>query len=236
MLITFSAVHAQDKFSPDRPGLGNGTYVLQPKATYLETGVEYFEGGPVDQFSFGQVMFRHGILPGAELRVQLNSFVVQTQPRPLGDKTGMPDPGIGLKVDLMNRTNSPFRLSGLGSITIPAGYSPFSNDNYHPSGTLLADYQLSTNWSLSANLGYTFGPVRRSDMVTLTITPGFSVPDSDVSGYFGYASFLTGNSKEHFVETGLTKMINSSLQIDVNGGYDLNSGNSFIGAGLAVKF
>lgn len=38
----FASLLGQDTFAPDRPGLGIGTYVLQPKITYLENGLEYF--------------------------------------------------------------------------------------------------------------------------------------------------------------------------------------------------
>lgn len=234
LTIPFASSQAQDTFAPDRPGLGNGTYVLHPKITYLETGLEYYEGGKIDQFSFGQVLFRHGLIEGMELRVQVNSFIIER--RPVDNESGVPDPGLGVKFDLVNRPASGFSLSGLTSVTIPAGYSTFSDDKWHPSGTLLADYQLSQYWSLGSNFGYTAGPGYTSDLVTVTLTPGFSVPNSDYGGYFGYAGFITESDNQHFLEAGLTKRVAQSLQLDINTGYDLNSGDSFVGVGLALQF
>lgn len=233
-LIPFASSQAQDTFAPDRPGLGNGTHVAQPRITYFETGLEYFEGGSIDQFSFGQVLFRHGLTQGVELRAQLNSFVVQT--RPLDNETGVPDPAVGLKFNLADKPGSPFKLSGLGSVSIPAGYSTFTDDQFHPSFTLLADFQLSELWAVTSNLGYRFGPSGTADRLTLTVTPGFSVPDSRYGGYFGYAGFLWEVENEHFIEAGLTKKVGQNLQLDLNGGIDLNSGNLFAGFGLAAQF
>lgn len=235
VITPIASVHAQDVFSPDRPGLGNGTYVLSPKTTYLETGLEYYGSGSIDQFSFGQVLFRHGLTQGLEFRVLLNSFVIET--RPFGsNQTGVADPGLELKFNLYDDPNSSFTLSGLGSVSIPAGYSPYTDNKWHPGATLLANYQLSENWSVTSNLGYTFGPGNTEDIVTITVTPGFSIPNSDISGYFGYAGFLADTASQHFFEAGVTKLLGQSVQIDINSGVDANSGDAFIGAGLALRF
>src|SRR5699024_6931053 len=128
-----------------------GSYVVQPRASYLEVGAEYYEGGAIDQFSFGQVMLRYGLTQNVELRLSFNSFVVET--RPAENESGITDPGLGLKFNLHNDPDSRLSLSGLASVSIPAGYSPFSNDHWEPSLTLLADYQLSEYWAVNSNIG-----------------------------------------------------------------------------------
>ncbi|MDR8394328.1 transporter [Aliifodinibius sp. S!AR15-10] len=234
-MLPFTTTRAQPNFVPDRPGLGDGSYILQPKITYLESGFEYFEGGAVDQFSLGQVLFRHGLVPGVEMRVQVNSFIIET--RPLDNETGVPDPGLGLKFDLLDQQDSCFQLSGMGSVSVPAGYSPFTDDRWHPSAKLIADYDLTEGccWTFNSNLGYTLGPGETS-ITTITFTPGFAIPETNYGGYFGYAGFLKEQNSEHFVEAGLTRMVDHALQLDINTGYDLNNGNSFVGLGLAVRF
>lgn len=234
-VIPFINLHAQDSFSPDRPGLGNGSYVLPTGTTYLESGLEYYDGGAVDQFSFGQVMFRRGLMQGVEFRVLLNSFVVET--RPIGsNQTGAADPAFGVKFNLYNNTDSYFTLSGLGSVSIPAGYSPYTDNKWHPSATLLGSYQLSEYWSVTSNVGYTFGPGDTPGVVTITVTPGFSIPNSNFSGYFGYAGFISDTADQHFIEAGLTDLITPSIQVDINAGADANSGDAFIGTGFAIRF
>lgn len=92
LMISWINVDAQPTIAPDRPGLGNGTHVVNPGITYLETGVEYYEGGAVNQFSFGQVLFRRGLTEGIEFRLLLNSFVLER--RPFNNETGAGDPGF----------------------------------------------------------------------------------------------------------------------------------------------
>lgn len=234
LILPVTSLHAQETLSPDRPGLGNGSYVLNPKITYLESGFEYLDTGSLDQFSMGQVLFRHGLTDGLELRVLLNSLIIQTSP--VDNQSGFPDPGVGLKVNIIDWPVSSFRLSGLGSVSIPAGSSSFTNHEWVSSFSLLADIGVSEYWGLSGNLGYTFGRGLPDDIWMFTLTPAYLIPDSNLGIYFGYAGFYSEPDHQYFLEAGITKFIQADLQLDVNGGVDAGSGNMFIGAGLVIKF
>lgn len=143
---------------------------------------------------------------------------------------------MGLKFDLYSDPNSSFTLSGLGSVSIPAGYSPYTDNKWHSSATLLGSYQLSENWSVTSNFGYTFEPDKTPGIVTITVTPGFSIPNSNSSGFFGYAGFISDSAADQqFIEAGLTNLIISTIQVDINTGVDTNSGYAFIGAGFAIR-
>lgn len=234
LFFPFVTTQAQSTFAPDRPGLGDGTYVVQPRTSYLEAGAEYYEGGAIDQFSFGQVLFRHGLARNVELRLSFNSFVLET--RPQDNQTGAVDPGLGLKFDLYSDPESPLSLSGLASVSIPAGYSPFTNNRWEPSATFLADYQLSEYWSLNSNIGYSLDPGDEPDLFIITLTPGFAIAQSSYGGYFGYAGFLSAANSQHFIEGGITRLIAEDVQLDINAGIDANNGDAFAGAGLAIRF
>jgi len=47
---------------------------------YLELGAEYYDAGAINQFSFGQIMLRYWLVQNVELRVLLNSYIVQNDP------------------------------------------------------------------------------------------------------------------------------------------------------------
>ena len=225
---------AQDNISPDRPGIGNGSYIVDPRVTYLETGVEYFTVDDLDQYSLGQVVFRHGLLSGVELRMLLNSFVVQSFPT--NDLTGVPDPGVGLKFKLYDKPGTNLRLSGLTSLSIPVGSTDLTTDEWIPSAALLADYSLTDYATLSANLDYTFEAGPFPEVWKVTITPGYALPgDANIGIYGGYAGFYSEGVNEHYIETGLTKHMMSFLQLDLNAGLDVESLGVFIGGGLALK-
>lgn len=225
---------AQDIISPDRPGLGDGSYILNPKVTYVESGVEYFNVNNLDQFSFGQILFRHGLVQGVELRMLLNSFVVQSFPSTT--LTGVPDPGVGIKVNLYDKPYSNIRLSALGNLSIPVGSTDFTSDEWIPTTALLADYNVTEYATFSANLGYTFEVGPFPEVWKLTLTPGYALPgEANLGIYAGYAGFYSEGVNEHFIETGITKHIDSFLQLDLNTGLDVESLGVFFGGGLALK-
>lgn len=227
-------VKAQDTISPDRPGIGDGSYIIEPRVTYLEAGVEYFGVDNLDQYSLGQLVFRHGLLQGVELRMLLNSFVVQSFPA--ADFTGVPDPGVGLKFKLLDNPGSNLRLSGLTTLSIPVGSTDFTTDEWIPSAALLADYSLTDYAGISANLGYTFEAGPFPDVWKVTLTPGYALPgDSNIGIYGGYAGFYSEGVNEHYIEGGITKHVQSFLQLDLNAGVDVENQGIFIGGGLALK-
>lgn len=233
MLIPHVTLRAQDNLSTDRPGIGNGSYVLETKITYLESGVEYFDTGSLTEVSLGQILFRHGLTDGVELRVLLNSLVIQSSD--LVDETGFTDPAVGLKARVWEGER--LRLSGLGEISAPVGASELTADEWVPSFALLADYSLTEYWTLSWNAGYTVGTGGLDDVWLLTVTPGYSVPgNSGVGFYAGYAGFYSGSGDEHFIEGGITKRLQPFLQIDLNGGVDADSGAGFVSSGVVLRF
>lgn len=232
--IPVVAIQAQSTFAPDRPGLGDGSHVAQKGALYIELGARYYEGGVVDQFNLGQIMLRYGVMPNVELRLSLNSFVIETSSA--ANKSGLSDPSLGVKFYLYHNAESSLTLSGLASVTIPTGYTSFTGNSWIPSAALIADYQLSGHWSINANLGYTLNPGAGPDQLMFTFTPGFTIGDSNYGAYFGYAAFLTSAEDQHFIEAGITRVIGKDLQLDINGGIDVSSGDVFVGAGIALRF
>jgi len=234
LMIPWVSPQAQPTIAPDRPGLGNGTHVVYPSITYLETGVEYYEGGAVDQFSFGQVLFRHGLSKGMEFRLLLNSFILET--RPVNNETGAADPGVGLKFNIYDNPLSRIKLSGLGSVSIPAGYSPFTDNKWHPSASLLADYKITPYWIVTSNAGFTYGPDESRNIVMVSVTPTYSVPSTEWGGYAGYAGYFSGSYNQHFLEAGVTRIVLDRLQFDVNGGVETKAGDLFVGVGFAFLF
>lgn len=188
----------------------------------------------MDQFSLGQILFRHGLVQGVELRMLLNSFVVQSFPSTT--LTGVPDPGVGVKAYLYDKPFSKIRIAALGDLSIPVGSTDFSSDEWIPRLALLADYSLTEYATLSGNLRYTFEAGPFPEVWKLTLTPGYALPGkANIGIYAGYAGFYSEGINEHFIETGITKHTASFLQLDINTGLDVESLGVFFGGGLALK-
>lgn len=233
VLITSVNVKAQN-ISPDRPGIGNGAHIVSPKITYFEGGMEYYNLEFGDQYSFGQVLLRTGLVDGVELRFQLNSFVVQN----IGSSylSGVPDPGVGAKFKIYDEIDSDLRLSGLGSVSIPIGSDRYSSDELVPSASVIGEYSIGDYTSLTANAGYSFGVGSVPDFWNVSVTPGYSLRDSNLGLYAGYAGIYFDSAKQHFIEAGFTSNLKSYLQVDLNTGYEWDGGELFVGAGLALQF
>lgn len=136
LCVTPQPVPAQTNMSPDRPGFGSGSYVLERRAVNVETGFQLASFEANDQYSVGQVLLRFG-LSWIELQAILNSYVL-----------------------------------------------PFA---------------------------------------------------SAIGVYAGYAGIFASSRDQHFMEGDMTHLVTPDLQLDLNGGIELDTGDYFLGFGLATR-
>ena len=80
----------------------------------------------------------------------------------------------------------------LASLSLPTGSRFLTSDEAVPAAALLVDRAVSERWSVSANLGYTAGPDAQPDVVSVTLTPGVSIPGPfNLGAFVGYAGFFS---------------------------------------------
>ncbi len=227
------AAGAQPAIASDRPGLGTGAFVLKTGTTHLEAGAELAIDGE-RQFSAGQIVVRWG-LPFGELQALVNSFVVSRSPDQAAE--GFEDLGFGLKIPLVAREDDSLRISVLASLSLPTGSRLLTSDEAVPAAALLVDRAVSERWSVSATLGYTAGSDAQPDVVSVTLTPGASIPGPfNLGAFVGYAGFFGAGPDRHVVEAGLMFGATSDLQLDANWGIDVDTGDYFVGIGFARRW
>lgn len=227
-------------FSPDRPGIGNGSYITPKNMLGVEAGIQYLTVDNFSQVDFGQLLFRYGIADKLELRASLNSFSYQEYDI-FGNEystSGFQDMAIGAKYNLLNSTDNKFNLSALAELSLPVGEVPFTSDEFRTGLGLLADYSITDNFALSSNLNYSFETETQPDGLLFTLTPGFKLPGNENIGiYAGYAGYFYGNEyNEYWYEGGLTFGLENGSQLDLNFGYMKDSELIFIGVGFAKGF
>ena len=227
------AVGAQPAIASDRPGLGTGAFVLEAGTIQIEAGAEL----AIDderRFSAGQIVVRMG-LPLVELQALVNSFVVS---RPPGQAAqGFEDLGLGTKIPLVAREDDSLQISMLASLSLPTGSVFLTTDEAVPAVALLVDSAVSERWSVSTTLGYTAGPDAEPDVLSVTLTPGVSVPGPlNLGAFVGYAGFFASGPDRHVVEAGLTFGATVDLQLDATGGIDIYTGSYFVGVGFARRW
>lgn len=236
LLIGLSAPAAAQQRPPapaiaaDRPGAGTGSHVLADGIFQAEGGLAYAESAGTDRYSFGQVLLRYG-LPVVEVRAGLNSFVVQ---RGGAEEEGFEDVTAGIKVPVVREFS--FRGALLAGATLPTGTRPFTADDPVFEGSALADWSPSGPASLSLNVGYASRFDGDGGTVSVSATPSLSVPGVEGLGlYAGYAGSFSDGADRDLAEAGLTYLVGSETQVDLNGGFELGSDDFFVGIGIARR-
>lgn len=226
---------AQDRppaptLSADRPGAGTGAYAVAPGVVQLEGGVEYAESAGSDRYTLGQGLLRFG-LPAVELRAGLNSYVVERNGR---DTEGFEDLSAGVKVPLTGGAG--FRAAALGEVSLPTGAEAYTADAATYSAAALADVALGGAVSVSLNAGFSARFDGGGETASVSVTPSWSPPGAEGVGlYAGYAGSYADGPDRNLAEAGLTVLVNPDTQLDLNGGYEVESQDYFLGLGLAYR-
>ena len=158
-LLTFVSAHsmAQDTedFSPDAPGATTGVDIMKPGKIDWETGIvlewDRRNGGHARTFTINTSLFRLGLTPQAEVRLQIDECITHT---PEGNFGGIANAAIGTKIKVYEGGKVFPKVSFMGTILIPGG----SNAHYLPKHVgiqvhLLFENELSSKFTLGYDLG-----------------------------------------------------------------------------------
>jgi len=225
----------QEVIAADRPGLGSGSAVVDPGILQLEAGAQWAQQGEEDLYSLGQVLLRIGLSERLEIQGFGNSLVIRRDVEDTGE--GFEDVALGAKLNLLTRGPGDATVSILGQVNLPTGSQEFGSDESVPAATLLTDLSLSETLGLGANLGLSGFASDVEEQLFVSLTPSLSFPDHPSLGlYGGYAGFFADSGDMHYAEAGITWLGSDNQQLDLNGGVNLESGDLFLGAGLATRW
>jgi hypothetical protein len=227
------ALLCQETIIADRPGIGSSSFVVGGGILQLEAGAE-FAHSDADLYNLGQLLVRFG-LPWFELGAQFNSFVIKRSAED-EDGEGFQDIGLRIKAALWSPEDVALTLSLMGTLNFPTGSTFLTGNEVIPTVTLLGDYAITDRWALSCNLAYTLGPGDLSDLISLALTPSLVIaPSFGLAAYAGYAGFYTSGVDLHFLEGGFALALTRDVQLDLNGGAEVDSGDYFVGLGIAAR-
>ncbi|HET8866373.1 MAG TPA: transporter [Gracilimonas sp.] len=237
-VLSGQTLKAQENYIADRPGIGNGSYVVEPGIFGLETGIQLSSGRSVNQFDIGQMLLRFGVSEKLEVRALINSYSTQRFDETGTVNSGFQDLGLATKFRLFESEGKETRVSAIGKVSLPLGASTFTKNEVIPTLFLVGDQSLTENVNLSSNIGYTFGVSSLSDNWLFTLTPGFTFPNQRNLGiYAGYAGIYNGNNiNQYYAEAGVALIINAGAQLDLSAGYEFEQESLFIGIGFAQGF
>jgi|AntRauTorckE6833_2_1112554.scaffolds.fasta_scaffold13606_2 hypothetical protein len=236
LLLGINVSQAQN-FSPDRPGIANGSFITPQNMLGYEAGIQFYHDFFITELHVGELLLRYGVSEKIELRATLGSFASTSKVGIGGNSeySGTKDMAFGTKINLVSGNETP-NLSALAEVSLPFGSPEYTNDEYVPTFALLLDQYLDKGIALTSNLGYTFGVGDLTDHWLFTLTPGFSITEN-TAGYAGYAGMYYGNDiNQHWVEGGITFGFSSGAQLDLNLGLETEGESFFIGAGFAMGY
>ena len=157
--LTFVSVHsmAQDteEYSPDVPGATTGVGIMPQGKIAWETGVglewDKRNGEHAHTFTINTSLFRLGLTPQAEVRLQIDECITHT---PEGNFGGIANAAIGTKIKVYEGGKILPKVAFMGTMLIPGG----SNAHYLPKhldfqAHLLFENELSSKFTLGYDLG-----------------------------------------------------------------------------------
>lgn len=223
-----------ETIASDRPGIGNGSWVLAPGVFQVEAGASRFDAGASTLYRLGELLLRYGV-GGLELRGGLNSFALR---RNGADADGLEDLSVGVKTRIGTSSDDVMTVSALVESSLPTGSDAFTADEALLTLALLADWDFEGGAGLSVNGGYTSAFETLADETwTVTVTPTYSFASVEGLGiYGGWAGTFPPGESVHVIEGGLAWLSGADTQLDLNGGWDPESGDFFVGLGIARRW
>ncbi len=213
----------------DRPSFSASALAVALGAVQLEVGYTLTRNDAVDAHTLGEVLIRIGILPGAELRLGLNSFAWTDDP--LGDASGLEDVSLGVKVELTEGGGKEFnllrpRVALSLSTSLPTGTGGFGEKGVQPGATLAMSWELSKRLGLGANANVAAASQDgdRFGQFSGAVALGVSLADrvGAYGEYFLFAPPGPGNDVTGFLNGGLTFLATNDFQFDVRAGFGVH--------------
>ncbi len=236
----------------DRPDQTESSAVVAPGFVQLEAGWTYtrHDGGPrrVGSHAVPQLLARIGVVNRIEARVGFAGWqaVRGEEATATVDDQGVGDLELGVKYHLHAGRGAMPSLALLAGASVPTGEEAFSSGRVDPSFRLSFAHELTPRLSLGYNVGTQW--VTETDQSGLrhtraeTIyTLAFGVSLIERLGVFAesFGSLALGDrgSDTHSLDGGLTLLLTNSVQLDVSGGFGLNTAPDdwFVGLGFAVR-
>jgi Putative MetA-pathway of phenol degradation len=235
----------EDSITADRPDFTEGTGLIPPGHVQVEGGTTLARVEDVDSTTFGELLVRFGIGERSEGRIVLGSY--SRIDDDFTDVSGFADPALELKIRFTEEAGElapgqPAVALILGT-SVPVGDEELTNDEWVPAAVLVFGWDLSPRFSMGANLGGSHAAGDDGDRFNqafASLTGGFSVTDrlGTYVEWYGFSEEEMDGPSTHYVNGGISFLINDDLIVDARIGTGLNDADPdwFAGVGGAIRF
>lgn len=250
-LLLAAAAVAQEGWSgidgaiaPDRPDFTEGTGLIPRGHVQIEGGTTLARVEDDDVTTFGELLVRIGVGERWEARIGVPSY--NRIDTPQDQISGFDDPSLGLKIRFTEPAGDLAPGQPAAALVIetslPEGDADLTEDEWVPTAILAMDWDLGERFGLGANVGYTYamGEEEQFHQLLASLSAGFSVSGrlGSYLEWYGFSEETVDGPTTHYVDGGVSYLINDDLIVDARVGTGLNDADPdwYVGVGAAVRF
>jgi hypothetical protein len=233
----------EDTIQADRPDFTEGTGLIPPGHVQVEGGTTLARVEDVDSTTFGELLVRFGIGERSEGRIGLGSYTRIDDE--LSDISGFEDPALELKIrfteDAGELAPGQPAVALIVGTSVPVGDEDLTDDEWVPAAVFAFDWDLG-RFGVGANVGgsYEAGDGDRFAQAFASLTGGFSVTDrlGTYVEWYGFSEEEMDGPSTHYVNGGISFLINDDLIVDARIGTGLNDADPdwYAGVGGAIRW
>jgi hypothetical protein len=235
----------EGSIEPDRPDFTEGTGLIPAGHVQVEGGTTLARVEDADSTTFGELLVRIGLGERSEIRLGLGSY--SRIDDGISNVSGLEDPALELKYRFTEEAGElapgqPAVALVLGT-SVPVGDKELTSDEWVPLALLAFDWELGSRFGVGANLGGSYaagGDGDRFNQAFASVSAGMSVTDrlGTYLEWYGFSEEEQGGPSTHYVNGGISFLINDDLSVDARIGTGLNDADPdwFAGVGGAIRW
>ena len=223
---------------PDRPGMATGTGVMPFKKVMWETG---FEAGLGNEYSIllPTTMFRFGIAPFAELRVEYDGLLLQQTDKSWSYEVAPLIIGTKLRVfDGSEQYKWIPKVALMANLAIPCTRTMAEIMHVAPSMYALFSNDVTSWFNIGYNVGVEWDGLQPKPYTFLALCLGFSITE-EVGAFVESYNYITDYGRNIAGECGLAAgfnfMVHERVQLDIYAAINAKdpAAESYVGLGVA---
>ena len=240
-VATVDAAVEDDPLISDRPDFTESATPVSPGRIQFEMGYTRLVAGDTKITTLGEMLVRFGVAENTEGRVWFGSYAWFKNE--FENHDGLSDLHLGVKHRFVENDGLVPETALLASVTLPTGAKGTSSEELQPVFVGAFSWDLSSAFSLGANLGWShlYNPRDRDRFSTWwgSLALGVSL-GSRLGAFVETFAFnredIDGNATS-YLDVGLTFLIHENLQLDGRVGQGFNGLDEdwFTGIGLVSR-
>lgn len=233
--------------STDRPDAAEASGTVGKKHFQIETSFSFLhdrDGNNTTRIYSFPTLLRYGIFEPLELRMESETFAFKTETGQ-NMQNGFTDMAVGAKAHFFDQSGWRPSFGGLFHMNLPTGKAPFSSRVAEPIVKALADWDLPADFSLGTNIGLDV-PVRDDQgdkyaRFLYAIAVGHPLPFGNERWRIfletaGLIPLKEGKNDENTLDTGITFLATSKIQLDVVAQIGLSNAAPDITTGIGFSW